>query len=123
MTADEARELFSEALEAELSPDQQQAFDAALAADAELRAEYDAFREMLELTRQAPKAVSRPDLLPGVQKRLRARSKGRFYGDRFAQRAGLGVMHPVLLALLMLLLLGLGWVALEALDTVTLPLR
>ncbi len=122
MTADEARELFSDALEGELEPAQHQAFEAALAADAELRAEYQAFQETMALTRGLPVAPA-GDLLPGVQRRLRARSKGRFYGDRFAQRAGLGVLHPVLLALLMLTLLALAWVGLEALGAVTLPGR
>jgi hypothetical protein len=120
MSPEQARELFSEALEGELDAEQQAAFDAVLAADAELRADYEAFRGVLELTRQPPRELERRDLLPGVQKRLRARSKGRFYGDRFAQRAGLGVLHPVLLAILMLLLLGLTWVALETLGSVQL---
>lgn len=120
MGPEQARELFSEALEGELDAEQQAAFDAALAADDELRADYEAFRGVLQLTRQAPREHERRDLLPGVQKRLRARSKGRFYGDRFAQRAGLGVLHPVLLATLMLLLLGLAWAALETLGSVQL---
>ncbi|MGD8861393.1 MAG: hypothetical protein PVI30_15395 [Myxococcales bacterium] len=121
MTPEQARELFSDAVEGELPPEQQRELDALLEGDPELRAELDEFRDMLELTRQAasePPVV--PDLLPGVQERLRRRSRGRFYGDRFSRRAGLGLLHPVALAVLMLAVLGAAWVALSVLDAVKL---
>ena len=47
MNADEAQELFSEAYEGELSEERQREFQAALAADAELAAEYASFESAL----------------------------------------------------------------------------
>ena len=109
MTPAEARELFSAAFERELDAAQQQAFDAALAADAQLAREYQAFTAMLELARGSGADTAPdepvPDLLPGVQQRLRARSRGRFYADRFSERLGSGLLQPLPLALIMLGLL------------------
>lgn len=112
MTADEARALFSDAYEDELSDAIQKEFGDALAADPALAAEYAAFRALL---RGAPTALGptppTPDLLRGVQGRIRRGSRGRFYADRFAERAGRGGMHPVALAMLMLLTLVSLWLA------------
>jgi hypothetical protein len=68
----------------------------------------------------APDAPA-PDLLPGVQQRLRARSRGRFYADRFAERLGSGLLQPLPLALIMLGLLVLAWLALSALGSMSAP--
>jgi anti-sigma factor RsiW len=123
MTPDQARELFSAAFERELDEAQQGAFDAALAADGVLAREYRAFAEMLELTRgtrEPQGAVGRPpDLLPGVQRKLRARSRGRFYGDRFAERHGSSSLQPLPLALFTLALLALGWAVVALLSGVS----
>ena len=133
MTPAEARELFSAAFERELDATQQQAFETALATDGQLAREYQAFTAMLQLARggvvvgegaarigarvdTAPDAPA-PDLLPGVQQRLRARSRGRFYADRFSERLGSGLLQPLPLALIMLGLLALAWVALSALGS------
>ena len=99
MNTDEARESFSEAYEGELSEPRRREFDAALAEDSELKQEYAAFQRALTAAGAVP-AVSNdgPDLLAGVQRRLRKRSRGRFYGDRFAERQGMGIIHPVALA-------------------------
>jgi hypothetical protein len=121
MTADQARELFSAAYERELEPEQVQAFEAALAAEPALAREYEAFVATLELARRGPAAAGRPagrapNLLPGVQRRLRARSQGRFYADRFAERLGGGKLQPLTLALALLILLGLAWLAHAAMS-------
>ena len=122
MTAAEARELFSEAYEHELDPARAAAFDAALANDPALASEYEAFTATLQLARggsTAQRAATRaPNLLPGVQRRLRARSRGRFYGDRFAERLGSGLLQPLPLALLLLALLALAWLAQTALGLI-----
>jgi hypothetical protein len=135
MTAAQARELFSEAYEHELDPAQAEAFAAALAADPELAREYDAFVATLSGIvpalrggaasvrparggeSAAPEAAA-PNLLPGVQRRLRARSRGRFYGDRFSERLGSGLLQPLPLALLLLGVLALAWLARTALGLI-----
>lgn len=111
MSPDEARELFSDAYEKALASDQQRAFDSALDAHVELADEYAAFCRTLELMRQRPKPMP-PNLLPGIQRRLKMNQRGQALRRRF----GLGGVHPVALGLLMLALAGLAWVALELLQ-------
>ena len=89
MNAQEARELFSAALENELAAEQRSVFEAALH--------------------------------PREQRRLRARSRGRFYADRYAERLGSGLLQPLPLAIAMLMLIALAWVVLLALGVVALP--
>ena len=95
MTADEARALFDAALDEELDADARAAFEGALATDPELHEEYERHRSLFAATGTLGR-VSQVDLLAGVQHKLRARSGGKFYRDRFAERrgqsAGLGVM-------------------------------
>jgi anti-sigma factor RsiW len=95
MTADEARALFDAALDDELDTEARAAFEGALATDSQLREDYERHRSLFAAT-GALGRVSQVDLLAGVQHKLRARSGGKFYRDRFAERrgqsAGLGVM-------------------------------
>jgi anti-sigma factor RsiW len=118
VTANEARELFSAALEGELTEEEQRRFAAALERDAGLGAEYREFVACNDALRHAAAAAPGPvpDLLPGVQSRLRARSRGRFYADRFAERSGTGWQPTVLFALLMLALLALCWLGVNWLE-------
>ena len=111
MSPDEARELFSEAYEEALAGEVKVAFDNALEADLELADEYAVFCRALELMRQRPQPTP-PNLLPGIQRRLRMQKRGVALQKRF----GLGGLHPVALGLLMLLLIGVAWVALELLQ-------
>jgi anti-sigma factor RsiW len=121
MTAAEARELFSAAYEGELDATQADAFAAALAADDALAGDYEAFVATLGFARaRAAEPPARgPNLLPGVQHRLRARSRGRFYPDRFAERLGGGLLQPLPLALVLLGLLAVAWLAQAALSGIT----
>jgi anti-sigma factor RsiW len=119
MTSQEARELFSAAYDAELDAGTQQAFESALAGDIALAAEYAEFRALLQAAAEEPEPTVAPDLLPGVQRRLRARSRGRYYGDRFAERAGLGARSPLLLAAVMLVLAALAWLALRVVQGIS----
>lgn len=87
MTADEARALFDAAYDGELDDDSRAAFEALLAHDAAVRSEYESFRVTMSRTR-ALDATPPIDLLSGVQDKLRARSGGRFYRDRFSTQRG-----------------------------------
>ena len=120
MSADapDLRDRFSEALEGELSAADKEAFDAALAADASLRDDFEAFRALfrgaaaIASDTDAETDEKPPALLAGVQKRLHKRSRGRFYRDRFSRDAsGRGV--PILLAILVLLILAVALLALQ----------
>ncbi len=112
MDSNQARDLFSEAYEGDLEGDQSDAFKAALAADDDLKAEYDDFVETLQMVGDLGKAddgLPPPDLLRGVQERLRNRSRGRYYRDRFSERASMSWMLSVMLAATVLLLVGAAW--------------
>jgi len=112
MNDDELRARFDDAIDDALSADERRAFEAALATRPALRAEYERHREVLEATRALGNAPAPVDLLGEVQRKLRARSGGRFYRDRFAEqrgrRGGMGVM--LLLSALVVLLV-LAWFA------------
>lgn len=114
MAPDEARELFSEAFDGELDAEREKAFQDALAADDALKAEYDDFVETLGLVSRFGEEEEPPDLLHGVQERLRKRSRGRYYRDRFSRRAGPGWIMPLLVSVGALLLLGVIWYAMHA---------
>lgn len=117
MSPVEARDRFSEALDGELDAEAKAAFEAALAADAALRQEYDEFVDTFRMVGSlgGDEDEPAPDLLAGVQERLRKRSKGRYYRDRFSQRAGPSAWAlPVLLAMVSVLVLALAWFALHS---------
>lgn len=117
-TADEIRDLFSAALEGELGEADKKEFDAALAADAELKGEYDAFRTLfrgtaaIAETTDAEADLKEPELLRGVQERLHRRSKGRYYRDRFARDSG-GRNVTWLLVILIVLMVAIVIVSLQ----------
>jgi anti-sigma factor RsiW len=123
MSPAEARELFSAAHDGELDAEQQAALDAALAADPQLAEEYAAFGRVLALARgdsplPATPDGSAPDLLPGVQRALRLRSRGRFYPDRFSERRGATRLTPWLVSAALLVLLGVVFVAVHLFASV-----
>lgn len=102
MSPDEARDLFSDAYDGELTPDDEAAFHALIAADDELQLEYESF--CLFVGRTSELGIGDEpeiDLLAGVQAKIRQRSGGRFYRDRYAMKSGPGRMTPLLIALVM----------------------
>jgi anti-sigma factor RsiW len=115
---DEIRDLFSDALEGELAEADKKEFDAALAGDAALKEEYEAFRSLfrgtaaIANTTEAETDEKEPALLAGVQERLHKRSKGRFYRDRFSRDAG-GRSATWLLLILIVLMLAIVIVSLQ----------
>lgn len=112
MSPDEARELFSDAYEGALAADAKAAFERTLEGDIALADEYAVFCRALELMRGRPQPPT-PNLLPGIQRRLRMQKRGAALQKRF----GLGGVGPVSLGLLMLALVALAWLALELLQT------
>lgn len=116
MNSNEARDLFSEAFEGDLDEERRGAFDQALADDDELSAEYEDFVETFQMMGRlaAPESVQAPNLLPRIQERIRRRSGGRYYRDRFAKRTtGPGFMMPLIAAIAVLVVLGIAWYALQ----------
>lgn len=116
MDSAQARDLFSEAFEGDLDEERKRAFDAVLAEDAALAAEYedfvDTFKTLGKLAE--PASVQPPNLLPRIQERIRRRSGGRYYRDRFSRRSGgPGWAMPVIAAVAVLLILGVAWFALS----------
>ncbi|MET0344148.1 MAG: hypothetical protein ABW252_24245 [Polyangiales bacterium] len=109
-----ARDCFDAALDDELSADARATFEAALAADPALRAEFARHREVVEATRALGRALPPVDLLAGVQDKLRARSGGKFYRDRFAAARGQRVLGWMLGACATLVLLVGLWLAYDA---------
>ena len=115
MTDDEAVEQFSAAYDGLLSADEQRVFDATLAADEELRREYAEFCRMLK-DAQRLTAVEAPNLLPGIQGKLRARSRGRFYRDRFAVESRQSVWALLILSGAMFVVVVVAWVLLSYVE-------
>ena len=116
MDSDAARDLFSEAFEGDLEGERKEAFDAALEKDEELKSDYDDFVDTFRtMSRLASEELVRPpNLLPRIQERIRRRSGGRYYRDRFAKRAGgPGWAMPVIAAVCVLVLLGIVYYALQ----------
>ena len=111
MTADEARELFSEAYDGELDEEGRAAFEAALAADEDLAIEYAEFEEVIDGTHAMHTGgAAPPDLLKGIQRKIRERSGGRFFRDRFAAKKQIGVAWiTLLLAAVMFLIAGAAY--------------
>lgn len=111
MSADEARELFSEAYDGEFDEEGKAAFDAALAADEELAEEYAEFVEVIDGTHAMHTGgAAAPDLLKGIQRKIRERSGGRFFRDRFAAKKQIGVAWiTLLLAAVMFLIAGAAY--------------
>lgn len=116
MTSDEARELFSAAYDAQLDPVEQQTFDQLLDTNTELAEEYAAFCTTLAAVHGNVPVP--PDLLKGVQKRLRNASAGRYYADRFAERSGVGRFQPWVMLVALTVLLSLAWLGMRLLHAV-----
>ena len=109
MNAEDAEALFSAAYDAELAPDERREFEGVLRADPALAQRYREFCSTIQTLQLAEQNVPTPDLLAGVQRRLRLKSGGRFYRDRFAERAGGGRQQLFILLWASALLLVLLW--------------
>lgn len=124
MNADGARDRFGDAIDGLLSDAEQRAFDAALASDAELREEYEAYRSIVKGVAAAVPHVAgadgeasagedAPSLVPMVQDRIRRRSKGRYFRDRFSSGEARGGGLTIMLVTATFLLLVAAWLMLD----------
>lgn len=113
MKTSDARERFSDAYDGELSDDTLRDFRAALSADPGLATEYKAFSDLLTHAADRLPVGDAPDLMRGIQKRLRGSTRLRFFGDRFAGAFGRGGISPMLLAMCVVALIALLWLALN----------
>ncbi len=124
MSPDEARDRFSDAFEDALSGDERAAFERALAGDAVLADEYRAFCDVVGETRalgRLPAPRPSVDLLEGAKARIRKRTRGRFYRDRFAEERSPGRLLPLIVAVLLLLLLGVAFAGVRYMDALGAP--
>jgi len=123
MTADEARDRFADAVEGTLGEDAA-AFEAALASDAELKDEYALYQQLMGSTRALgddDEVQPPPALLPEVQRKIRTRSRGRFFRDRFAAEGGEKNTLTLVLAMAILLIVAATMVLVQDLVVVDLP--
>jgi hypothetical protein len=122
MNADEARDRFGDAVEGTLG-EAKAAFESALAEDEALREEFALYRELFgtkEALAETPKDP--PPLLEGIQRKLRTRSQGRFFRDRFASEGvGSGTALSLVLSMAVLVLLAASIVIVQQLVVVELP--
>jgi hypothetical protein len=105
MRAEAARALFERALDGVLDAQTQREFEVALRENDELNDEFIEAQVVRRAARELARKEGAPrvDLLSGVQQKLRARSGGKFYRDRFSERRGLGFTWMLALASLVLL--------------------
>ncbi len=112
MSQAEARAAFDAALEGELDDVKRGEFERALASDSGLQAEFERHRALFGEPWQSSESV---DLLAGVQHKLRVRSGGRFYRDRFAERSHLRGMNAMLILSALMLIAVALWFAYQLL--------
>lgn len=115
LSPDAARALFQRALDDDLSADERAELEHALAADAQLAEELTALRKVMAATSALASATPQVDLLSSVQHKLRTRSGGRFYRDRFAEKQGQkSALTWVLGATFLVLLATVLWLSVRA---------
>jgi anti-sigma factor RsiW len=117
MTPEQARALFDTSLDGELSEGQQRALDRALAGDASLREDFARYQEVRRATAELGRMPQSVNLLAGVQHKLRARSGGKFYRDRFSQRTSQRSTTGIRILLVLSALLVLAVLLWFAFDT------
>ena len=110
MNRDDAREKFSAAHDCGLGKKELEEFEHALEHDEALRREYEEFRAMMKGLKGLGAATEGEGggpgsdfgerLSQGVQGKLRARSRGKFYGTRFSERSKPGMFLPLVVVLL-----------------------
>ena len=114
LSSEAARALFQRALDDDLNLEEKAQLEQALASDKELARELTVLRELVAAT-SALSATPSVDLLSSVQHKLRVRSGGRFYRDRFAEQQGQkSTLAWVLGATFLVLLATVLWLSVRA---------
>lgn len=134
MSAEEARDRFGDAIEGTLSTTEQRAFDAAITGDAELREEYESYcaivngvgsavvriagahEEAIATGPEDRNVEEAPSLVLKVQERIRKRSKGRYFRDRFSSGEAKGSGLTVMLLTASLLIVIAVWLMLDNVE-------
>lgn len=112
---EQVRALFPRALDNELDPEQRARLYQVLAARPDLSEELASLQRVVHATRELSNTAPSVDLLGSVQSKLRSRSGGRFYRDRFAERRGRAAMLPwALAASVVVVLVTLLWFGLQS---------
>lgn len=83
----ETEELFNAFFEGELDDDARAAFEARLESDDEFREDYDAFFQFMGGLHELPFEFAPDDFVENVQRRIRTRSRGRFFADQYLYKA------------------------------------
>ena len=115
MTPEQARNKFSEALDGDLSAQEQRTFDALLASHESLRLEYDDFVETIQLLGKiAENDIQRaPDLRSKIQERIRERSKGRFGRQGFSPGMSANWILPLIFIMVLVIAVAVGFFVLQ----------
>ncbi|MEM6955325.1 MAG: hypothetical protein AAF411_01170 [Myxococcota bacterium] len=104
-----ARDLFSDAYDEELSAEEQAEFEAALADAPDLAEEFAEFAAVLDGARAMHTGGDAPpDMLKGIQRRIRERTNGRFFRDRYEKKKPRGVGWSALLVVAILIMLAIA---------------
>lgn len=108
---DERDALFIAYLEGDLSEDERREFRDELAADDELRRDFEQFEEIMGGMQSLPIEFAPPDFVERVEGRIRSRSKGRFFADSFLYTARIPYEA---IAVVMIIVMAAAWLLMEA---------
>lgn len=98
----QAVELFSAYWDEDLAPDQAGALEDHLKSCVVCRREYETFEQALSAVGSLHRMVAPPDFAEGVRKRIRKRSRGRFFNPRkLAERVPYEIFSLVMLGLIL----------------------
>ncbi len=106
---EQANELFSDYWERELSAEEQAALEEHLSGCVVCRREYEEFKQAMSAVSGLHKLAAPPDFADAVGKKIRRRSRGRFFGPRrLAERIPWEQFSLLMLAILLAIYIVLG---------------
>lgn len=102
MDREAARELFSRYHDGDLSDGERRALEALLEEDPEARAEWETFRRTVEEISGLNRLQPPPSFAADVERKIRKRSRGRFFGEQRSFSLQFAVVSFILILLFML---------------------